>query len=161
MDSARSRGRLGPFVMGVLVGLVCGVLLVWSGVVPSPLASGPAPTKGNAPSPVEEGDKTTPDKADTKEEKKTAPLEANTEGSAQVAQSPVGEFLCLQRKASAAEGRDVVQQLVAEEVSKQGVLIPTNADPGPINQVLRERGYSCSDAEIETYASKAEERKAK
>ncbi len=156
MDSVRSRGRLGPFVMGVLVGLVGGMLLVWSGIVPSPLGGGAAPTKGNAP-PVAEGGKTTPDKANSAEEKKTAPPEANTEGSAQVAQSPEAEFLCLQRKATAAEGRDAVQQLVTEEVSKQGVLIPTNADPGPINQVLRERGYSCSGAEIESYAAKAEQ----
>ncbi len=158
MDSARSRGRLGPFVVGVLVGLVGGVLLVWLGIVPSPMAGGAPPTKGIAP-PVAEGGKTSPNKANTEEEKKTALSEANTsEDSAQgTQQPPLAEFLCLQRKASAAEGRDAVQQLVKEEVNRQGVLIPTNADPGPINQILRERGYSCSGAEIESYAAKAEQ----
>lgn len=160
MDSTRSRGRLGPFVMGVLVGLVGGVLLAWAGIVPSPVANESAPTQETA-LPVGEGGKTTSGKTNMEEEKKAAPPESNTEGSAKTAPSPQFEFLCLQRKAVAVEGRNAVQQLVAEEASRQGVLIPTNTDVGPINQVLRERGYSCSDAEIETYASKAAQKKAK
>jgi hypothetical protein len=149
VDSARSRGRIGPFIVGVLIGLVCGVLLVWSGIMPNPLASGSAPTKGTPP-PVAQGGKANPEKG------KNAPPEGNTEGSAQSTQPPEAQFLCLQRKASDAEGRDAVRQLLTEEASRQGVIIPTNIDVGPINQLLRDRGYSCSDAEIEPYASKVE-----
>ncbi len=65
----------------------------------------------------------------------------------------------MQRKARVAEGRDTVQQPALEEMEK-GAPNPLN-DPDHFIQVLRERGYSCSDAEIEASAGKLEQKQAK
>ncbi len=84
MNPARPRGRLGPFIIGVLIGLIGGVLLVWVGIVPNLPMGGPAPM-GAAPAPVAKDGKTTP-------------AEADTEYSAKSAQ-PQAELACLERKA--------------------------------------------------------------
>ncbi len=140
MDAARPRGKLGPFIVGVLVGLICGVLLGWLGIVPSPLASGPAPNKG-APPVAAWGN--------------TTPAETSTEGSAKSA-NPQAELVCLNRKFVAAEGQGAVQQLALGEKLK-GAPDP-RSDPDYFIQLLRERGYSCDDAEIERSAKKLEQK---
>ncbi len=147
MNPARPR-RFGPFVVGVLIGLIGGVLLAWLGVVSSPLASGSAPTK-TAPPVAEEG-KSTPAKDNVEDSAKSAQPQAEPVQSAQ----PQAELRCLQRKLARAEGREAVRQLAQEELAKGAPDLLS--DPGYFIQLLRERGYSCSDAEINEAASKLE-----
>jgi hypothetical protein len=157
VDPARPRGRrFGPFVVGVLVGLVAGVLLVWLGVVPGPLASEPAPQTKAAP-PAAEGEKTAP----AAEGEKTAPAEAGAEtASEEPAKSaqPRAELACLQQKIVAAEGQATVQQLALAEKLKGAPDI--QSDPDYYIQRLKERGYSCNQAQIDRAAGKLEQKNA-
>lgn len=147
MNPAHTRGRrFGPFVVGVLVGLVGGVLLVWSGIIPAgPLASGPAP-------PVAQGEKSAPVEADPEADPEAEPQE--TAKSAQ----PMAELACLQRKLVDAEGRTAVQQLAIAEKLKGAPAI--KSDPDYYIRLFKERGYSCRDEEIDRSASKLEQKNA-
>ncbi len=139
MNPAHTRGsRFAPFVVGVLVGLVGEVLLVWLGIMPAgPLASGPAP-------PVAQGEKSAPAEPDSEEPAKSA--------------QPLAELACLQRKLVDAEGRTAVQQLVIAEKLKGAPAI--ESDPDYYVRLLKERGYSCSDEEIDRSESKLEQKMA-
>ena len=149
MDPVRPRGsRFGPFVVGVLVGLVAGVLLVWLGLVPGPLASGPAPQTKEAP-PAAEGEKTAP---------ASAGAESASEEPAKSAQ-PQAELACLQRQIVDAEGQAAVQQLAIAEKLKGAPGI--ESDPDYYIQVLKERGYSCNQAQIDRFAGRLEQKNAK
>jgi hypothetical protein len=149
VDPARPRGsRFGPFVVGVLVGLVAGVLLAWLGLVPGPLASGPAPQTKAAP-PAAEGEKTTP---------ASPGAETASEEPAKSAQ-PQAELACLQRQIVAAEGQGAVQQLAIAEKLKGAPGI--ESDPDYYIQVLKERGYSCDQAQIDRFAGRLEQKNAK
>jgi hypothetical protein len=141
-------GRFGPFVVGVLVGLVAGVLLVWLGMVPGPLASGPAPQTKAAP-PAAEGEKTAPAEVGA---------ETASEEPAKSAQ-PQAELACLQRQIVAAEGQGAVQQLAIAEKLKGAPSI--ESDPDYYIQLLKERGYSCNQAQIDRAAGRLEEKNAK
>ena len=157
MDPARPRGRrFGPFVVGVLVGLVAGVLLVWLGVVPGPLASGPAPQTKAAP-PAAEGEKTAPAEAGVETVSETA-SETASEEPAKSAQ-PQAELACLQRQIVAAEGQGAVQQLAIAEKLKGAPGI--ESDPDYYIQLLKERGYSCDQAQIDRFAGRLEQKNAK
>ena len=153
MDPVRPRGsRFGPFVVGVLVGLVAGVLLVWLGLVPGPLASGPAPQTKAAP-PAAEGEKTAPTSAGAETASETA-----SEEPAKSAQ-PQAELACLQRQIVAAEGQGAVQQLaIAEKLNGAPGI---ESDPDYYIQVLKERGYSCDQAQIDRFAGRLEQKNAK
>ena len=149
MDPVRPRGsRFGPFVVGVLVGLVAGVLLVWLGLVPGPLASGPAPQTKAAP-PAAEGEKTSPAEAG---------VETASEEPAKSAQ-PQAELACLQRQIVAAEGQGAVQQLAIAEKLKGAPGI--ESDPDYYIQLLKERGYGCDQAQIDRFADRLEQKNAK
>jgi hypothetical protein len=149
VDPARPRGsRFGPFVVGVLVGLVAGVLLAWLGLVPGPLASGPAPQTKAAP-PAAEGEKTTP---------ASPGAETASEEPAKSAQ-PQAELACLQRQIVDSEGQAAVQQLAIAEKLKGAPGI--ESDPDYYIQVLKERGYSCDQAQIDRFAGRLEQKNAK
>ena len=149
MEPVRPRGRrFGPFVVGVLVGLVVGVLLVWVGIVPRPLASGPAPPTKAAP-PAAEGEQTAPAEAGT---------ETASEEPAKSAQ-PQAELACLHQKIVVAEGNGAVQQLAIAEKLKGAPDV--ESDPDYYIQRLKERGYSCNQAQIDRAASKVEQKNAK
>lgn len=147
MNTAHTRGRrFGPFVVGVLVGLVGGVLLIWLRIIPaSPLASGPAP-------PVAQGEKSAPAEFDPGADPEASPQET-TKSAQQLA-----ELACLQRKLVDAEGRTAVQQLVIAEKLKSAPAI--ESDPDYYVRLLEERGYSCSDNEIDQSESKLEQKMA-
>jgi hypothetical protein len=149
VDPARPRGsRFGPFVVGVLVGLVAGVLLAWLGLVPGPLASGPAPQTKAAP-PAAEGEKTAP---------ASPGAETASEEPAKSAQ-PQAELACLQRQIVDSEGQAAVQQLAIAEKLKGAPGI--ESDPDYYIQVLKERGYSCDQAQIDRFAGRLEQKNAK
>jgi ribosomal protein L12E/L44/L45/RPP1/RPP2 len=149
VDPARPRGsRFGPFVVGVLVGLVAGVLLAWLGLVPGPLASGPAPQTKAAP-PAAEGEKTAP---------ASPGAETASEEPAKSAQ-PQAELACLQRQIGDSEGQAAVQQLAIAEKLKGAPGI--ESDPDYYIQVLKERGYSCDQAQIDRFAGRLEQKNAK
>ena len=147
MNSAHTRGRrLGPFVVGMLVGLVGGVLLVWLGIIPAgPLASGAAP-------PVAQGEKSAPTEPDPGADPEAEPQETA------ISAQPLAELACLQRKLVDAEGRTAVQQLVIAEKLKGAPAI--ESDPDYYVRLLEERGYSCSANEIDRSESKLEQKMA-
>ena len=131
----RGRGKIVPFVVGLLIGLLGGVWLVWLGIVP-PLDREGTPTK--AVPPAAEPAKTTPEKTETVDE---AGTEASTGGA-----QPQAELQCLQRKAVAAVGSGTVQLKLQWERAK-GAPDPAS-DPDYYVRLLRGYGLSCSDAEI-------------